>query len=485
MGELGGFLKITRAPAPERDPRERVADYREIYEVLPAEEAARQGARCMECGVPFCHDGCPLGNLIPDWNDLVYQGRWREAIEQLHATNDFPEWTGLICPAPCEPACVLSINDDPVSIKQIELAIVERAWKEGWIVPHPPAVRSGRSVGVVGSGPAGLAAAAHLNRAGHEVVVYERDERPGGLLRFGVPDFKLEKWIIDRRVRILEEEGIEFRCGVDVGVDLGTEDVRAEHDAVVLATGARVHRDLDVPGSELEGVHPAMDYLYSRNRWVAAQGGGPQPREGSTSGPAGPITAAGKHVVVIGGGDTGMDCLANALREGAASVTTFDTYEPLLPNGRYPDSPWPAHPRRTLTTYALDEGAERQFQTSVRGLHGAGGRVTGATIARVEGRANPVAGSEWSVPADLVLVAIGFTGPERGPLLTEFDVANDERGNVLANESDYATSVPGVFATGDVRRGQSLIVWAISEGRRAALSVDRHLAGLGAVPVPA
>ena len=326
MGELGAFLKISRVPAPERDPRARVHDYGEIFEVLPEAEAARQGARCMECGVPFCHDGCPLGNLIPDWNDLVYKGRWREAIDQLHATNNFPEFTGLICPAPCEPACVLAINDDPVSIKQIELAIVERAWEEGWIAAHPAEHRSGRSVAVVGSGPAGLAAAQQLARSGHDVVVLERDEGPGGLLRFGVPDFKLEKWYIDRRVAQLEGEGVRFEYGVDVGTDVTADELAARHDAVVLAVGSRVHRALDVPGADLTGVRFAMDYLYARNRWVA---------RGDDPGDDPMLTAAGKHVVVIGGGDTAMDCVANAQREEAASVTVLDTYpEPPGPAAR-------------------------------------------------------------------------------------------------------------------------------------------------------
>ncbi len=358
MGELGAFLKISRVPAPERDPRRRVHDYGEIFEVLPEAEAARQGARCMECGVPFCHDGCPLGNLIPDWNDLVYKGRWREAIDQLHATNNFPEFTGLICPAPCEPACVLAINDDPVSIKQIELAIVERAWEEGWIAPHPAEHRSGRSVAVVGSGPAGLAAAQQLARSGHDVVVLERDEGPGGLLRFGVPDFKLEKWYIDRRVAQLEGEGVRFEYGVDVGTDVTADELAARHDAVVLAVGSRVHRALDVPGADLAGVRFAMDYLYARNRWVA---------RGDDPGDDPMLTAAGKHVVVIGGGDTAMDCVANALREEAASVTVLDTYpEPPGPAAR--DSvPWPESPRRLVTTYALDEGGERRWtQTATR-----------------------------------------------------------------------------------------------------------------------
>ena len=366
MGELGGFLKITRTPSPERDPRERVADYKEIYEVLPDEEAARQGARCMECGVPFCHEGCPLGNLIPDWNDLVYQDRWREAIEQLHATNDFPEWTGLICPAPCEPACVLAINDDPVSIKQIELAIVEKAWEEGWIVARPPESRSGRSVGVVGSGPAGLAAAAHLNRAGHDVVVYERDEGPGGLLRFGVPDFKLEKHYIDRRIALLEAEGVRFSYGVDVGVDVTAAELEARHDALVLAIGSRVHRVLDVPGADLAGVRFAMDYLYARNRWVA---------RGDAEGDDPELTAAGKHVVVIGGGDTAMDCVGNAHREGAKSVTVLDTY-PAPPGPAARDSvPWPEAPRRLVSTYALDEGGERRWTQTATRIDGRDGHV--------------------------------------------------------------------------------------------------------------
>jgi glutamate synthase (NADPH/NADH) small chain len=471
MGELGGFLKIERAPAPERDPRERVADYGEIYQVLPNDEARRQGARCMECGVPFCHEGCPLGNLIPDWNDLVYRDRWPDALAQLHATNNFPEFTGLICPAPCEPACVLAINSDPVSIKQIELAIVERGWEEGWIVPRPPAQRSGRSVAVVGSGPAGLAAAQQLNRAGHRAVVYERDEGPGGLIRFGVPDFKLEKWIIDRRVRQLEAEGVELRYGVDVGVDVGTEDLLAEHDAVVLAIGSRVHRDLTVPGRELEGVHFAMPYLYVRNRWVAA--GGEHP-----AGTVDPLTAAGKHVVVIGGGDTAMDCVANAHREGALSVTILDTYDaPLGPYAR-DTVPWPEAPRRLVTTYALDEGGERRWTQTASHLEGRDGHVVSVHGNRVGPRPQyePIAGSEFELPADLVLIAIGFSHPEHEGPITELSLDLDRRGNVRA--PTYATSRPGVFAAGDARIGQSLIVNAIAEGRRCARVVERWLEDL-------
>jgi glutamate synthase (NADPH/NADH) small chain len=477
VGELGAFLKITRVPAPERDPRERVGDYKEIYQVLPADEAARQGARCMECGVPFCHDGCPLGNLIPDWNDLVYKGRWREAIDQLHATNNFPEFTGLICPAPCESACVLAINDDPVMIKQIEYAIVHRAWEEGWIVPVVPEVRTGRSVAVVGSGPAGLAAAQQLNAEGHSVVVFERDEGPGGLLRFGVPDAKLEKWMIDRRVDVLAAEGIEFRYGVDVGRDLGVDALRSEFDAVVVATGSRVPRDIDVPGRELAGVHFAMDYLYQRNRWVAREEGRPSIEVA----PEDVISAAGKHVVVIGGGDTGMDCVSSANREGAASVVMYDVYPEVPPGGRYEDSPWPEHPRRTVTTYALDEGGERLFGTQIMRLAGADGRVTAVEGRQVQGTSSrnlqAVPGSDFTAPADLVLVAIGFTHPEHEGLVENLGVALDARGNVKAGAS-FASSVDGVFACGDARRGQSLVVTAIAEGRRCARAVDRWLTGV-------
>ena len=470
MGELGAFLKIERVPAPERDPRQRVADYGEIYQVLPADEARRQGARCMECGVPFCHEGCPLGNLIPDWNDLVYRNRWAEALDQLHSTNNFPEFTGLICPAPCEPACVLAINSDPVSIKQIELAIVERGWEEGWIKPRPPTERTGRSVAIVGSGPAGLAAAQQLARAGHRAVVYERDEGPGGLIRFGVPDFKLEKWIVDRRVGQLEAEGVELRYGVDVGTDVGSDELLAEHDAVILAIGSRVHRDLDVPGRDLEGVHFAMPYLYVRNRWVANGGGHPP-------GTVDPIRAEGKHVIVIGGGDTAMDCLANATREGAESVTLLDTYDaPLGPYAR-DTVPWPEAPRRLVTTYALDEGGERRWTQTASRIDGRDGHVTAVRGSRVGPRPayEPIPGSEFELPADLVLIAIGFSHPEHEGPITELALDLDRRGNVKA--PTYETSREGVFVAGDARIGQSLIVNAIAEGRRCARVVERWFAG--------
>jgi glutamate synthase (NADPH/NADH) small chain len=474
MPDPRGFIKVPRATPPERDPTERVRDYGEIYKVLPEPELKRQASRCMGCGVPFCNDGCPLGNLIPDWNDLVRTGRWREAIDQLHATNNFPEFTGLVCPAPCESACVLDINDDAVTIKQIEYAIIERAWNEGWVVAKPPESRTGSTVGVIGSGPAGLAAAQELNAVGHEVTVYERDEAPGGLIRFGVPDAKLEKWIIDRRVKVLAEEGIQFEYGVDVGgADLPVDELRARHDAIVIATGSRVGRDLDVPGRELGGVHMAMDYLYIRNRYVASisEGGIPGPE------PEVPIVAEDKNVVVIGGGDTGMDCISNANREGAKSAILLDVYPEIPVGGRYDDTPWPLPLKRSVTTYALDEGGERRFGTQVTQLRGdengnvrqlVGRKVTGSSSRTLE----PVADSEFAMPAELVLIAVGFTGPER-PLLDALGVELDSRGNVSAPL--FSSSESGVFACGDARVGQSLIVTAIAEGRRCARIADRWL----------
>jgi glutamate synthase (NADPH/NADH) small chain len=462
MGELGGFIRVHRVGFDKRDPHERVRDYKQYFHTQPDEELSRQGGRCMDCGVPFCHEGCPLGNLIPDWNDLVYRGDWKRAIEQLHATNNFPEFTGLICPAPCESACVLDINDDPVTIEQIELGIAERAWANGWIVPQHPELRSGMTVGVVGSGPAGMAVAAELNKLGHFVTVYERDEGVGGLMRFGVPDAKLEKWIIDRRADVLAEEGVVFECEIDVGRDVSAAELRERHDALVIAIGSRVHRDLEVPGRELDGVHFAMDYLYQRNRFVA---GGPEPEH--------VISAAGKHVIVIGGGDTGADCVASAHREGAASVTQIELLGE--PPAKRPDdlTPWPLWPMKLRVPYALKEGGVRDFAISTTEFHG-NGRIEEIRWMQNSGVPpfEPVPGTEESRPAELVLLAMGFLGPEPA-LLEGLGVDRDERGN--AGATNYATSAAGVFAAGDARRGQSLIVWAIREGRQCAAAVDRWL----------
>ena len=473
MGELGAFLKIERVGVPYRDPSERLHDYKEFQVERPVQELRDQGSRCMECGVPFCHNGCPLGNLIPDWNDLVYRDRWFDALRQLHATNNFPEFTGRLCPAPCEAACVLEIREgDAVTIKQIENSIIDRAWEEGWVVPEPPEVETGRAVAVVGAGPAGLAAAQQLRRAGHRVVLYERDEAAGGLIRFGVPDFKIEKHVVERRVQQLRDEGVELRCGVEVGVDVTVEDLRREFDAVVLATGSRVPRTLQVEGADLAGVHPAMDYLYVRNRAIAA--GDPSP---------GAISAAGKHVVVIGGGDTGADCVGNSLREGAASVTQLE----LLPEPpvKRPDdrTPWPLWPQKFRLSYAQEEGqvahrAEAAFSVTTTRFAGTqDGSVSGLVVADAAPAPpfGPVEGSEREIKADLVLMAMGFLHPEP-TLLSSLDLELDGRGNIKA--STYTTSVDGVFAAGDCRRGQSLIVWAINEGRSAARMAHRFLSEL-------
>jgi glutamate synthase (NADPH) small chain len=456
LGEVGGFKKFDRRKAADRAPSERIRDHFEFVRALPLVELREQGARCMECGVPFCHHGCPLGNLIPDWNDLVYRGRWREAIAELHRTNNFPEFTGRLCPAPCEAACVLEIEEgNAVTIKQIELSIVARAWEEGWIVAEPPSERSGNTVAVVGSGPSGLACAQQLNRAGHSVTVFERDEAGGGLLRFGVPDFKIEKHVVERRIEQLAEEGVEFRFGVDVHAD-----ELATFDATVLCTGSRVPRDLPVPGRELDGVHFAMEYLYGRNRAVAG-----------TAKPA--ITASGKHVIVVGGGDTGADCVASAHREGAASVTQIELLGE--PPATRPDdvTPWPLWPAKLRTSYALEEGGDREFAISTARLSG-NGRVEEIHWTHNSGVPpfEPVSGTDETRPAQLVLLAMGFVGPEP-VLLDELGVERDARGAIAT--TNYESSVPGIFAAGDARRGQSLIVWAIEEGRKCAAAVETML----------
>jgi glutamate synthase (NADPH/NADH) small chain len=485
MGKVGGFLQIERHGILYRDPEQRLHDYREFVAERPEGELRDQGARCMECGVPFCHNGCPLGNLIPDWNDLVYHGRWREAIDQLHATNNFPDFTGRLCPAPCEAACVLEIREgESVTIKQIEHAIIDRAFMEGWVGPSPPRKETGRSVAVVGSGPAGMAAAQQLRRAGHAVVLFERDEAAGGLVRFGVPDFKIEKQIVERRVRQLVDEGVELRCGVEVGRDIEVQELRQRFDATVLATGARVPRDLPVPGRDLPGVHFAMDYLYQRNRFVAAQHG-PQPTVPSPQGLP-QITAAGKHVVVIGGGDTGADCVGNSLREGAASVVQLELL-PLPPEHRRDDrTPWPLWPLKYRRSYAMEEAlqaglGEQDYSAATTSfLPGPDGEVGTMRIAAAQDTPPfaPVPGTERELPAQLVLLAMGFLGPDQH-LLEQLGVERDQRSNVKAIKP-YTTSVEGVFAAGDARRGQSLIVWAINEGRQCARMVDRYLSGLGA-----
>lgn len=473
MGKPTGFVEFARVKPPARPVAERLGDYRGVYLAYPADELTRQSARCMDCGVPFCHHGCPLGNLIPDWNDLVYRGTWRAAIDRLHSTNNFPEFTGLLCPAPCEGACVLGINKDPVSIKAIELAIVDRAFAEGWIAPEPPALRTWKKVAVVGSGPAGLAAAAELNRAGHSVTVYEKADRIGGLLRYGIPEFKMEKRVLDRRLALLEAEGVVFRPGVEVGVAITADDLRRNFDAVLLAGGAGQPRDLMVPGRDLQGVHFAMDYLEQQNRRC----------EGDTVAANAAISAAGKHVIIIGGGDTGADCLGTVHRQGALSVAQFELL-PAPPTERASDNPWPLWPHVFRVSSAHEEGGERHYAVATTGFTGdATGRVRvlhGHNVIRqvVDGRTvfAPEAGSEFDMPADLVLLAMGFTGPRRSSLLVELDLRLTDRGTVWRDEG-WMTSSSGVFAAGDMQRGQSLIVWAIADGRHAAAAIDRYVMG--------
>ncbi len=483
MGKLGGFLEIERVGIPYRDPAQRVGDYSEFVIHRSDEELADQGARCMDCGVPFCHNGCPLGNLIPDWNDLVYRGKWQDAIRQLHATNNFPEFTGRLCPAPCEAACVLEIREnESVTIKQIEQNIIDRAWKEGWVKPEPPRRETGHRVAVVGSGPAGMAAAQQLRRTGHRVTLFERDEAAGGLVRFGVPDFKIEKTVVERRVQQLVDEGVEIRCGIDVGVDLTVGDLRQDFDAVVLATGSRVPRDLPVPGRDLDGVHFAMDYLYTRNRWVAGVAG-PEPMAPAPE--PGRISAKGKKVVVIGGGDTGADCVANSIREGASQVVQLELL-PEPPDSRPDDrTPWPLWPQKYRLSYAMEEAkeierGEQDFSVTTTHLSGEDGQVTTLHAARADDAPpfGPVDGTGFEIEADLVLLAMGFLHPEQ-ELLDGLGCDKDGRGNVKAGT--YSTSIDGVFAAGDARRGQSLIVWAINEGRQCARMVDRYL---GDLPTP-
>ncbi|OBB89795.1 glutamate synthase subunit beta [Mycobacterium sp. 852002-40037_SCH5390672] len=479
MADPSGFLKYTHRELPKRRPVPlRLRDWREVYEDFDNETLREQATRCMDCGIPFCHNGCPLGNLIPEWNDLVRRDRWRDAIERLHATNNFPDFTGRLCPAPCEPACVLGINQDPVTIKQIELEIIDKAFDEGWVRPLPPEKKTGKKVAVVGSGPAGLAAAQQLTRAGHTVTVFERADRIGGLLRYGIPEFKMEKRVLDRRLDQMRAEGTEFRAGVNVGVDITAEQLRADFDAVVLAGGATAGRDLPVPGRELDGIHQAMEYLPWGNRV----------QEGDdVLGPDGepPITAKDKKVIIIGGGDTGADCLGTAHRQGAAVIHQFEIM-PRPPETRAPSTPWPTYPLMYRVSSAHEEGGERVFSVNTEEFVGEDGHVTALKAHEVtmeDGKFVKVEGSEFELEVDLVLLAMGFVGPEKEGLLTDLEVKLTERGNV-ARGADFDTSVPGVFVAGDMGRGQSLIVWAIAEGRAAAAAADRFLMGSTALPAP-
>ncbi len=474
MADPRGFLKRDR-DLPKRRPVDvRIQDWKEVYEPFKPEHVRDQAGRCMDCGIPFCHNGCPLGNLIPEWNDLVWKGDWQDAIERLHATNNFPEFTGRLCPAPCETACVLGINQNPVTIKQVEVEIIDRAWAEGWVKPQPPERLTGKTVAVVGSGPAGLAAAQQLARAGHTVAVYERDDRIGGLLRYGIPEFKMEKVQLNRRLLQMEAEGVKFRAGMNVGVDVTGSDLRRRYDAVVLAVGATERRDLGVEGRELAGVHQAMDYLPLANRVV----------EGDMDDTT--ISASGKHVIVIGGGDTGADCLGTATRQGAASVTQLEIM-PRPPQERPDAQPWPTYPMTYRVSSAHEENGERVFAVNTkRFIDDGSGSVAALELEEVEmidGRFTPVHESTRQIKADLVLFAMGFTGPEKGPLVDQLGLELDMRGNIVRDEQ-YASNVDGVFITGDAGRGQSLIVWAIAEGRAAAAAVDTYLMGTTNLPAP-
>ena len=481
MGKATGFLEIERSDRGYIKPEERIHNYKEYVTPLPAAELKQQASRCMNCGIPYCHNGCPVNNMIPDWNDLVYREQWEAALNTLHSTNNFPEFTGRICPAPCEASCTLNITEEPVTIKSIECAIVDRGWEEGWIKPEVPARKTGKRVAVVGSGPAGMAAAQQLARAGHAVTLYEKNDRIGGLLRYGIPDFKMEKHLIDRRVDQMAAEGVAFRTGTEVGTTLPFDVLLAGYDAVILSGGAEWPRDLEVDGRSLSGIHPAMDYLTQQNKRVAGD-------SEDRAAPRGTISAKGKHVVVIGGGDTGADCIGTAARQGAASITQIEIM-PKPPEKENKALVWPNWPNKLRTAPAHYEGCERDWAVLTKRAIGEAGRVTALDCVRVEwvheaGRMQmrEIPGSELQLKADLVLLAMGFLGPNRAGLLEASGVALDPRGNVQADTNKYQTSVAKVFAAGDMRRGQSLVVWAIREGRQCARAVDEFLMGSTTLP---
>ena len=477
MADPRGFITTPRQVADRRPVHERIHDWKEVYPGSPGRALlpiiTEQAGRCMDCGIPFCHTGCPLGNLIPEWNDLVWRSDWAEALERLHATNNFPEFTGRLCPAPCETACVVGINRDAVTIKNVEVSIIDKAWDERRVTPQPPEWHTGKTVAVVGSGPAGLAAAQQLTRAGHTVAVFERSEEPGGLLRFGIPEFKMEKYVLDRRIRQMKDEGTNFRCGVNVGVNPTWAQLKERYDAVVIAVGSTIGRDLPVPGRELEGIYQAMEFLPQANR--VARGKKVEHQ----------VTAKDKHVVIIGGGDTGADCLGTSIRQGAKSVTQLEIM-PTPPDDRPVSQPWPTYPMIYRVSSAHEESGERVYSVSTSEFRGVDGKVTSLQMSEVKfdaGKLVAIEGTEQEIPAELVLLAMGFTGPESDTVVDQLGVERDPRSNI-ARDNDYATNVDGVFACGDAGRGQSLIVWAIAEGRACAAGVDEYLSGSTKLPRP-
>jgi glutamate synthase (NADPH) small chain len=471
MGKVTGFLEFERNDRDYEPVEQRIRHWREFVRPLPEAETRQQAARCMNCGIPYCHTGCPVNNQIPDWNDLVYSGAWEEASRNLHSTNNFPEFTGRVCPAPCEASCTLNIDDNPVTIKTIECAIVDRAFEEGWVKPEPPSTTTGKTVAVVGSGPAGLACAQQLARVGHDVHVYEKQPKPGGLLRYGIPDFKMEKHLVGRRVAQMEAEGVNFHCGIHVGAGLAAIELVARHDAVVLAGGAEKARDLPIPGRDLKGIHFAMDFLPQQNRRVGNE------QQGDVE----LILATGKHVIVIGGGDTGSDCIGTSIRQGALSVTNFEIM-PKPPVKENKALTWPDWPLKLRTSSSHEEGAERDFAVSTVEFIGEAGSVKRLRCARCDPNFKPIPGTEFELPADLVLLAMGFLHPVHEGMIKELGLALDPRGNVKADTNHYVSSVSKIFAAGDMRRGQSLVVWAIREGRQAAHAVDKFLMGSSTLP---